>query len=288
MDFALSGFFEIFFISLSAIGHPFFWLLASAALYWKGREKESFFLLNAVVLTGIFVAVLKNFFMIPRPGILGNGSLLGKLENNFSFPFDKYSFPSGHAATIASAYGFFREKLSKHAEFFFLALILGVGYSRIFLERHYPVDVVAGILLGLVVGRVAWSFFSKWKPREKKLAMQEELGLVVAIFLLVAVFFLFESLSASAIIIGYYLGLFLFKLQGHDNPAVGGRAWAKKAIAGFLGAFVVLSPLAFGFLPVFWGSFLLFLTGFWLSFLFPVAYEKALKNKTVKNIFNAN
>ncbi|MDO8633727.1 MAG: phosphatase PAP2 family protein [archaeon] len=288
MDFALSWFLEIFFVFLSALGHPFFWLLASTALYWKGREKESFFLLNTIVLTGVFVAVFKNFFMIPRPAVLGSSSLLGKLENSFSFSFDKYSFPSGHAATIAAVYGFFREKLSKPAEFFFLALILGVGYSRIFLERHYPVDVVAGILLGLVVGRLVWAFFDKWNARAKKLFVQEELGLVLTSFLLVAVLFLFEELSTSAIIIGYYLGVFLFKFTGHDNRPVGGKPWAKKAIAGFLGILAVLSPIAFGFLPVFWGGFLLFFAGFWLSFLFPVAYEKALKNKTVKNILNAN
>src|SRR3989344_8316690 len=217
MPFAPEWFLEIFFAALSSAGHPFFWLLASAALYWKGREKESFLVLNAIVLTGIFVAVLKSFFMVPRPTSLVDNSLLGKLENSFSFSFDKYSFPSGHAATIAGAYGFLREKLSKHGEFFFLALVLGVGYSRVFLERHFAVDVVAGILLGLVVGRLVWVFFDRyWSTHSKRLLVQEELGVVVASFLLVAVFFLFEGISASAIIIGYYLGVFLFKFKGPD------------------------------------------------------------------------
>lgn len=280
MDFAL--FLEYFFIFVSAFGHPFVWVLIGAMLYWKGHEKQSFFLVTALVSTGVLVGVLKNFFMFARPSVLNADSFFGKLENRFSFSFDQYSFPSGHAATVAAAYGFLREKLSKVQEFFFLTLMLGVSYSRVFLNRHFAADVIAGLLVGVIIGRLVWFFFEKYLEKySKNIQAQEEFGLIITGFLLVAVFFLFESLSASAILIGYYFGVFLFKLSGHDNPTGMKRLdWYKKTTVGFLGVIAIISPIAVLELPLYWAFTLLFFAGFWMTFLFPIAYDKALKNKT--------
>ncbi len=69
---------------------------------------------------------------------------------------DRFSFPSGHAAaamSIAVSYGlvfpFWAGPL--------LLLALGVGFSRIRLGVHYPSDVLAGQLIALATGAVAWA-----------------------------------------------------------------------------------------------------------------------------------
>ncbi len=79
---------------------------------------------------------------------------------------DSYSFPSGHAAAAMALYGFciylalgtgkislLRVTLTS----LFGALILLVGFSRLYLGVHYPSDVFAGYAIGL-----AWIALSIW------------------------------------------------------------------------------------------------------------------------------
>lgn len=62
-----------------------------------------------------------------------------------------FSFPSGHTGAsfaAASALFFNRKRLG------ILALILAalIGFSRLYLYVHYPTDVLAGALLGIMFG----------------------------------------------------------------------------------------------------------------------------------------
>lgn len=63
-----------------------------------------------------------------------------------------YSFPSSHAVNIFAAAFFFSQPLKKLSPLFFgIAGI--VGYSRIYIGIHYPLDVIGGAAIGLLI---AW------------------------------------------------------------------------------------------------------------------------------------
>jgi undecaprenyl-diphosphatase len=62
------------------------------------------------------------------------------------------SFPSGHTSTsFACAYVISR--LAPRLTVFVYVLAALIGFSRIYVGVHYPIDVLAGAVLGLVVAK---------------------------------------------------------------------------------------------------------------------------------------
>ena len=74
------------------------------------------------------------------------------------FPSDRFSFPSGHAlnsfaigTVIALAFPFAAVPV--------LVLAASVAASRVVLGLHWLSDVIAGALVGLVIGTSVWPSF---------------------------------------------------------------------------------------------------------------------------------
>lgn len=72
-----------------------------------------------------------------------------------------FSFPSGHTfGSFAAASAIFCG-VSRRWGIAVLGLAAGIGFSRIYLFVHYPSDVMAGALLGIVFGTLAWRISGK-------------------------------------------------------------------------------------------------------------------------------
>ena len=75
-----------------------------------------------------------------------------------------WSFPSGHTSTsIGAAFALLlsckKKNLAIGIPTFILSLL--VGFSRIYVHVHYPTDVIAGAIVGLIGGVIAWLLVEK-------------------------------------------------------------------------------------------------------------------------------
>ena len=155
-----------------------FWIALSIALLIpkKTRKFGIYILGGLAVATVINNLGLKELFARPRPFNFENWPETykyvypGLVEKPHSL-----SFPSGHTSTSLGAALPFLMKANKKASIPVFILAILIGLSRIYLHVHYPTDVFAGMIVGIVAGLIAVVlldklFFPKLVPAvEKKL-----------------------------------------------------------------------------------------------------------------------
>lgn len=102
--------------------------------------------------------LLKALFNRPRP-FIADPSITPLV------PAGGWSFPSGHANGTTLLYGtlivlLWHAPVSRRTKLWGtvigVAVILATGYSRIYVQVHYPTDVLAGWLAGVGVISLAW------------------------------------------------------------------------------------------------------------------------------------
>ncbi|WP_299805939.1 phosphatase PAP2 family protein [uncultured Shewanella sp.] len=132
-------------LRLSASGNgPVYLYLAVACLIIDSRGEA---LLNTMVAAYLLELplyfALKNMIRRPRPcHALSDGTA--------SFePADKFSLPSGHTA---AAFVMATSIYLIYPQLFYIAVAwaLAIGLARIVLGVHYPMDIIAGAILGIV------------------------------------------------------------------------------------------------------------------------------------------
>lgn len=124
--------------------------------------------ITTFITTGILVQFLKRavFYNIERPVEYFKGTLDLYLVEGVRI-YNKFSFPSGHAATT---FGFFIciAFISENRYIKLLCLVLAclISYSRIYLSQHFLVDVYFGSIIGVAGGiffyNVVYSGKAKW------------------------------------------------------------------------------------------------------------------------------
>lgn len=125
-----------------------------------GYLEERFELLPDTVLTVTYTTLLTEFglkplFARPRPPAV--------YQLYTTSIFASYSFPSGHTTTAFALATLLARRSPRHSLWLFLLALL-IGASRVYLGVHYPLDVIAGIVLGTGIGELAHRLLTRPSP----------------------------------------------------------------------------------------------------------------------------
>lgn len=152
--------FSDFIAILLSAGSGFFWFFIIGLIFIFEHHRKTLKslspLITAAVLTYVFIRlILKPFFGRLRPDITNNTtvSVPSMIDSLWPFPLfgGDFSFPSGHATmAFAGAFIFSRIHPKGKIGFYFLAILISL--SRIYLGKHYPLDIIGGIVVGTFIG----------------------------------------------------------------------------------------------------------------------------------------
>jgi undecaprenyl-diphosphatase len=251
---------NIFFQLITYLGHPAFWVIISAWFFWAGKEKKSLATMSVILFASVISGVLKFVIARPRP----EGLIV--LEQNAS-----YSFPSGHSTIISAMYFFAKEKIKTFEKQILLISLILVAISRLYLGVHYLTDVIAGLILGYIIGKIVWKFYGKIKKMKFHITKIREEFLVIALILitLILLAMLPEWLTAGFVIAGYFLGYAIFR---HTKIQTKPKNKNLSIILGttILALLALISYIQTGILS----QILFLITGVFITLIWPYLSEK--------------
>ncbi len=158
---------------ITALGNSgLFWIVLTIALIISKKYRKIGLLAACSLLLSSIIGlkIFKPLFQRPRPFI----------EFSYIKPYipklTSYSFPSGHA-TIAFSVAGIIVKMVKQKIYSIPIIILAclVAISRVYLMVHYPSDVIAGIILGLICSYLVLLIFKKIQSRRLKEKQQQKI-----------------------------------------------------------------------------------------------------------------
>ena len=121
--------------------------------FWKEKKVIFQSLLAGFLARFGIVELIRLFWLRPRPFIENEVNLL--LEHN------EASFPSGHAAFFFAISTIVYHYNKKAGIGFFIASFL-ISISRVFVGIHWPLDILAGAIIGIFSGWLVLKLFRRF------------------------------------------------------------------------------------------------------------------------------
>lgn len=265
-----SDFLNILMLVLTYFGDLYFLMSLVCIIYWCYNKEVGYKI--AIILS--CSVVLNNFIKLlvesPRP--LEASGLMSFGE----YTATGYSFPSGHTQNITT-FGTSLFILTRNKLVFILSsiLILIVGISRIYLGLHWPIDVLGGFVLALIVSIALNEILFKLSESRINILI----GIIILLFAICIIFFRKDEMSydyfkSVGLILGVYLGR-LFEIRYVDFSASASNI--DNVMKIIIGAFTtILIDVLFTYLlgGIWFGSMIkYFVIGFWIIGAIPFIFK---------------
>lgn len=147
---------------ITEAGDVTFAIVLGVILFWIIDKKFAYKLMLSLLLSAGINGVVKQLVKAPRPFHKDPSVDIMNLKT------EGYSFPSGHSqniAVISSMVGYNYRK-NTWVKSIFIALLILVPFSRMYLGQHFLEDVLVGALIGVVIGTAGLYFLTKYEKYE--------------------------------------------------------------------------------------------------------------------------
>jgi membrane-associated phospholipid phosphatase len=224
------------FLGITSLGSKEFYFLLLPLLLWcvsfvAGVRVAAVFLLATYVNVS-----LKDLFALPRPSELDPSVELYDVMG--------YGLPSGHAQLSVVIWGSVAHALDRTWSWILAGVLAAlIGFSRIYLGVHFPTDVLAGWLIGILL-LVAYVAFHRQPERWLEgRALRAQLAATVVLSLaLLLIHPTDDTASLTGVLMGSGLGVTLLRRSFYYDA--GGSFWQRGA--RFLLGIAVVLALRFG------------------------------------------
>lgn len=278
---------DIIFQGITYLAQEVFVIAVICWLFWCSNKRLAYTLGFVYFFSGLLVQGLKITFRIPRPWVL---------DPNFTAVESAvpgatgYSFPSGHTQSITALFGtfaFYAKKPWRKAGC--IAIILLVGFSRMYLGCHTPLDVCTSWLATFVVSYAIFRLVyikGYYIGREAFFSI-----LTAAIVFILCTYSLFLYLNGSIDISytqdcikacgagsAFALGFYVENKFIRFSPPVSAKSKLARMAAGLSVAFIIqegLKPLIGSSLLASFSRY--FLVMCWILVIYPFLFTRKVK-----------